>query len=45
VIVRALDSNDSVYVIDATNNNGAWHNISDESSKFIREIWVARAAA
>jgi hypothetical protein len=45
ILVRAIDNNDSVYVVDATNNDAAWHNISPEASTFIRERWQARAAA
>lgn len=43
-IVRALDSNDSVYVVDATNQNAAWHNIPPDSAQFIREKWMKFAA-
>jgi hypothetical protein len=43
-IVRSMDSNDSVYVVDATNNVAAWHNIPDDSAKFIREKWLKVAA-
>jgi hypothetical protein len=45
ILVRAMDSNDSVYVVDTTNNNAAWHNISPEASQFIRERWYSLAAA
>jgi hypothetical protein len=44
-LVRAIDKNDSVYVVDATNNVAAWHNISAEASTFIQERWQTRAAA
>jgi hypothetical protein len=44
-ILKALDPNDSVYVVDATNNSAAWHNIPSDSAKFIRDNWqTARAA-
>jgi hypothetical protein len=43
-IVRALDANDSVYVVDATNNYAAWHNIPNDSAEFIRANWMKRAA-
>ena len=39
-LVRALDSNDSVYVVDATNNRAAWHNIPNDSSNYIRDKWT-----
>jgi hypothetical protein len=45
VLVRVIDSNDSIYIVDATNNDAAWHNISPAASTFIRERWQARAAA
>jgi hypothetical protein len=35
----AMDSDDSLYVVDATNNVAAWQNISDEASAFIRDHW------
>lgn len=34
-----MDSSDTVYVVDATNNAAAWHNLSDEASNFIRAKW------
>ena len=34
-----MDRNDTVYVVDATNNNAAWQNISPEASKFIIDHW------
>ena len=43
-IVRAMDSNDSVYVVDSTNNRAAWHNIPNDSASFIRENWNKLAA-
>jgi hypothetical protein len=43
-LLKHIDSNDSIYVADATNNDAAWHNIPDDSSRFIREIWRAKAA-
>jgi hypothetical protein len=44
VIVRAMDANDSVYVVDATNNRAAWQNIPNDSATFIRETWMKAAA-
>jgi hypothetical protein len=44
-LIRVIDTNDSVYVVDATNNNAAWHNISSSASDFIRERWQTRTAA
>ena len=35
----AMDANDSLYVVDATNNEAAWQNISQEAANFIRDKW------
>lgn len=45
IVARAIDANDSVYVVDATNNNAAWKNIPPETSEFIRRHWLSLAAA
>ncbi|OPY75826.1 MAG: hypothetical protein A4E63_00237 [Syntrophorhabdus sp. PtaU1.Bin050] len=37
---KKMDKNDSLIVIDATNNSASWHNLSDEVSKFIKDNWV-----
>lgn len=34
-----MDANDSLYVVDATNNSAAWNNLSDEVSNFIQDQW------
>ncbi|WP_140985843.1 hypothetical protein [Asticcacaulis tiandongensis] len=34
-----MDRNDSVYVVDATNNNASWQNVSDEVAEYIRKNW------
>ncbi|WP_140941993.1 hypothetical protein [Prosthecodimorpha hirschii] len=36
----AMDKNDSLYVVDATNNTAAWRGISDEVSKFVVDKWM-----
>ncbi len=41
-IWATMDSNDSLYIVDSTNNSASWRNISDEASKFIREQWLAK---
>ena len=38
-ILRAVGSVDPLIVIDATNHEAAWQNISFESAQFIRERW------
>jgi hypothetical protein len=43
-LVKFVDSNDSVYIADCTNNIAAWQNIPPDSSTFIHEKWQARAA-
>lgn len=45
VLWAVRDSSDSLYVVDATNNNASWRNISAESEKFIKEQWNLRKAA
>ncbi|WP_339634192.1 hypothetical protein [uncultured Sneathiella sp.] len=39
IVWAACDANDSVYVVDATNNMAAWHNLPDDVSKFIQDRW------
>ena len=39
-IVVALDANDKLYVVDASNGVAAWHNISDQVSQFVRDKWT-----
>ncbi|EGR2272139.1 CRISPR-associated protein Cas2 [Vibrio parahaemolyticus] len=34
-----IDQNDSIIVIDASNNDAAWYGLSDEVSAFIRQKW------
>jgi len=36
----AMDSNDKLYVVDATNNDAYWYNLGDEASEFIRNHWT-----
>lgn len=45
ILARAIDANDSVYVVDSTNNNAAWLNIPPDSAAFIQRRWFALAAA
>jgi hypothetical protein len=39
-----MDNNDSLYVVDATNNVAAWQNIAEAAATHIREHWTAKAA-
>ena len=34
-----MDRNDSLFVVDATNNSAAWQNLSDEVSNHIKDQW------
>jgi hypothetical protein len=34
-----MDANDSLYVVDASNNTAAWQNLTDEVSNFIKDWW------
>lgn len=39
-VSAVMDHNDSLYVVDATNNHAAWKNLSDKVSNFIRDKWT-----
>ncbi|MCP4538940.1 MAG: hypothetical protein GY832_17535 [Chloroflexi bacterium] len=39
IVWAACDANDTVYVIDVTNSDAAWNNISDEAVKQIMAQW------
>jgi len=38
----AMDSNDSLIVVDTTNNKAVWQNLTPEVSKYIRDNWNSR---
>jgi len=40
---RAMDQNDSLIGIDASNNQAAWKNLTPEVSTFVRDQWMASA--
>ena len=42
---RAMDSNDSLIVVDATNNEAYWYGLSPEASKALQERWNYQRAA
>lgn len=44
-LLSVIDSNDSVHVVDATNNVAAWHNLSPEASSYIQNNWNLRKVA
>lgn len=39
-IWAVMDQNDKLIVIDATNNNAVWHNLSEEVSNYMKEQWL-----
>lgn len=43
-IWAVMDGNDSVYVVDATNNSAAWRNIDSTVEAFIKNHWLPKAA-
>lgn len=40
IIRQSMDRNDSLIVVDATNNNASWYNLNDEIVKFIKDHWL-----
>jgi len=34
-----MDANDTIFIVDATNQNAAWQNLSDEVSNYLQEHW------
>jgi hypothetical protein len=38
-----MDKSDSIYVVDATNKNSAWRNISTEAATYIKSNWNQKA--
>ncbi len=36
---QAMDGNDRIYVVDATNNEAAWNALDGNNAEFIREQW------
>jgi hypothetical protein len=39
-IKGSMDANDKVYVVDATNNNAAWNQLSPEVAEHIKGHWA-----
>lgn len=39
-LLAKMDDNDSLIVIDSTNNSASWHNLSDAVGAHIRDKWV-----
>ena len=38
-LLPVLDSNDKLYVVDATNGAASWHNLSREVGQYILDNW------
>lgn len=43
-VCAVMDANDSLYVVDATNNSAAWRNIDSNVEAFIKDHWLLKAA-
>lgn len=41
---RSMDTNDSLIVVDASNNEAYWYNLSPEVARFLSEKWLSQAA-
>ena len=39
-IWAAMDQNDSLIVVDATNNDASWYNLKDEVSNQLKDQWA-----
>jgi hypothetical protein len=44
-LLNVIDANHSLYVVDATNSQAAWHNLSPEVAAYVRENWNVRKVA
>jgi hypothetical protein len=40
-----MDANDTLYVVDSTNNSASWYNLNSKASEYIKESWSLRKAA
>jgi len=40
---RVVDSNDTLYVVDSTNNDAAWFNLDPKVSEFLQQNWHNRS--
>lgn len=40
---RVIDSNDSLYIVDSTNNESAWCNLDSKVSEFLQQNWHAKS--
>ena len=44
IVRRAQDTNDTLIVIDATNNDAAWYGLDQKVSDFLQQNWNKRTA-
>lgn len=44
IVHRAQDTNDSLIVIDTTNNDAVWYNVDQKVAQFMQQQWQRRAA-
>ena len=44
IVWKSMDKNDTLLVVDATNNNASWQNVSNEASDFIKTQWQTSSA-
>jgi hypothetical protein len=44
IVKQALDANDSLIVIDPTNNTAAWYGVDPKVSQHIQQHWSIRSA-
>lgn len=39
IVRKAIDANDSIIVIDSTNNSASWYGLNDEVADYIKNQW------
>ncbi|MBA0231985.1 hypothetical protein [Stenotrophomonas maltophilia] len=39
MVWAAMDRNDSLFIVDATNNNAAWQNLNEKVSDHVKDQW------
>lgn len=40
-LTRVTDANDSIYIVDSTNNEAAWRNLDPKVSEFLKQNWIS----
>ena len=41
-LLKVIDGNDKLFVVDSINNEAAWHNLSNDAANYIKTHWVQR---